>query len=105
MRLAVAASVITPEVKSSFKSLGDAPWEVKVQGLTHTQGDDCCYVTCEYPNKEIKIHQLFLTDKIEKLLHFMIQTFRGLYDTGVMPVLPIPTMLDLSGSVIKFVKG
>lgn len=105
MQVAVGAAVLKPELKVTYKPLGDYPWEVKIESLGHTPGDDCVYVTCTYPGNEIKVHQLFLTDKIEKLLFFMVQTFRGVYNTGVMPTLPIPKINELSGAVIKFVKG
>jgi hypothetical protein len=102
MQAQATASVIPLEAKTSFIKLGDLPLEVIVEAVQYQDGADCVDVVCIYPTNFKKVHQLFLKDKIERLLEFMVLTFKGVFNESVIPLTPLPTMKEIPGAIAKF---
>lgn len=106
MHTLAAAAVIPSEFKTDYVLLpADESLEVTVENTFYQEGADCVDVRCLYPTGIVRVHQLFLNDKIDKLITYMINSFRGVYNEAVVPLAPLPTMQTLNNYVIKFKKG
>lgn len=104
-QVAAQAIIVPPTAKTEFRSLGDGPLEVYIDQVLQNVGEDVVEILCKYPNGYQKYHQMFLVDKTSRLLEYMVQTFRGVYDVGVVPTGPMPPATELPGSTISFTKG
>lgn len=106
MSVTASSTVIPPELKTTRKSIGDAPLEVIIKRTYGSPGDDCIMVVCEYPTGVEKHHQIFLGGSADAILPIMVQTFRTLFDIGVVPLNAVPTAFtDAVSHTVSFKLG
>lgn len=98
--------VIPPSAITEKIKLGDQPLNVKIEDVTHHEGDDCVFAKCSYPDGFVKNHQQFIEKPTHELLAAMVRTFDARYGVQVVPVAPLPEKIaGLIGKTIEFKKA